>query len=78
MAFSRDRYYFRTLREELLAAKRTFEPSAFQHYLRWRIGRYPEWKVPDPEEVVAQLARVLAEDRPRRGELLQVLKEHRL
>ena len=69
----------RALVEELLAAKRLFgEPSELRCYLGWRIGLYPEWKVPHRAEVAAQFARLLAADKPRKGELLRAVKEHRL
>ena len=69
----------RALVEELLAARQIFnEPGEWQGYLQWRIGLYPAWKVPEPEQVVEQFVRLLTEDKPRKGELLQVIKEHRL
>ncbi len=64
---------------ELLAARQVFgEPAELEDYLRWRIGGYPAWKGLDSEQVAADLARVLTAERPRKGELLQVIKEHRL
>ena len=69
----------RALMEELLAAKQVFiEPAEFQQYIRWRIGLYPKWKILDTEEVVAQVLHVLTMDRPRKGELFQVIKAHHL
>ncbi len=65
--------------EELLAAKDLFDdPGHFLGYLRWRIGLYPEWKVLDSEMVAMQLHGVLSGNKPRKGELLHVIKEHRL
>ena len=69
----------RALVEELLAAKRIFAEAAdCRRYVAWRIGLYPEWKVPAPREIVAQLLLALLADRPRRGTLFQVIKERRL
>ncbi len=65
--------------EELLAAKGIFEePGELLGYLRRRLKGYPEWKVSDPEAVAARLAQILADDRPRKGELLRAITEHRL
>ena len=69
----------RALVEELLAARQILnEPGERKGYLQWRIGLYPTWKVPEPEQVVEQFVRLLTEDKPRKGELLQLNKEHRL
>jgi hypothetical protein len=65
--------------EEVLTAKRLFgQPSEQAHYVRWRVGQYPVWKVPDPEAVAAQLTEILASDRPRKGDLLRAITAHRL
>lgn len=65
--------------EELLAARDLFcAPGELSGYLRRRVGGYPEWKVPDPEELAAQLHGILSLDRPRKGELLRAITEHRL
>ncbi len=69
----------RALVEELLAARQIFNESGkWKDYLQWRIGGYPAWKVPEPEQVVEQIVRLIAEDKPRKGALLQVIKERRL
>jgi hypothetical protein len=65
--------------EEALTAKRILAPPVdLARYLRWRVGGYPTWKVPDPEAVATQLADILAADRPRKGDLLRVITAHRL
>jgi hypothetical protein len=65
--------------DELLAAKELFGgPGELSGYLRRRIGGYPQWKVPEPEAVAARLHGVLSEDKPRKGDLLGVITEHRL
>ena len=69
----------RPLLMELLAARQIFnEPGTWKGYLQWRIGLYPTWKVPDPEQMVVNFVRLLTEHKPRKGELLQVIKEHPL
>jgi hypothetical protein len=65
--------------EELLAAKALFSvPGELSSYLRRRVGGYPEWKVPDPDALAARLHGILSADRPRKGELLRAITEHRL
>ncbi len=65
--------------EELLAAKDIFGgPGELLGYLRRRVGGYPEWKVPEPEAVAERLHGILSEGKPRKGELLRVITEHRL
>jgi hypothetical protein len=65
--------------EELLAAQELFdEPEARRGYLRWRIGGYPRSKVPAPGPVIEQLAQILSRPRPRKGDLLAVIRAHRL
>ncbi len=64
---------------ELLAARQVFgELADVRRYLRWRVEGYPPWKGLDPEQVAADLARVLLSKRPRKGELLRVITAHRL
>lgn len=64
---------------ELLAAKATFRgPGQLREHLHWRIGVYPDWKVPDKTAVVAQLYELLAASRPLRGRILDVVKKARL
>ena len=64
---------------ELLAAKATFRgPGQLREYLHWRIGVYPDWKVPDKAAVEAQLYELLAASRPLRGRILDVVKKARL
>jgi len=64
---------------ELFAAKQIFiEPRQLERYLHWRIALYPEWKRFDRADVVAQLVRILAANRPRRGDLFQLIKVHAL
>ncbi len=65
--------------EELLAARDLFGgPGELSGYLRRRVGGYPEWKVPEPEALATQLSCILSGDRPRKGDLLRVITEHRL
>jgi hypothetical protein len=65
--------------EELLAARDHFgEPAALRGYLRWRIEGYPQSKVPATEPVIKQFERILSQRRPLKGELLEVIKQHRL
>jgi hypothetical protein len=69
----------RALVAELLATKRIFaEAAEVRRYVEWRIGHYPAWKIPDPQQIVAQLMPILTEDRPRKGQLFHVIKEYRL
>lgn len=64
---------------ELLAAKNLFGgPDELLGYLRWRIGLYPAWKELDSEMVAMQLHSVLSETKLRKGEVLQMIKDHRL
>ncbi len=64
---------------ELLAAKATFRgPGQLREYLHWRIGVYPDWKVPDKAAVEAQVYELLAASRPLRGRILDVVKKARL
>ena len=65
--------------EELLAARQIFDETVvWKDYVQWRIRLYPTWKVPDPDQIIDQFVRLIAEDKPRKGKLLQVIKEHRL
>lgn len=65
--------------EELLAAREHLSsPSAFREHLHWRISGYPASKVPDPEPVIAQLEQILSQPRPRKGDLLAVIRAYRL
>jgi hypothetical protein len=64
--------------KELLTAKRLHGQSELQRYIRWRVDAYPESKVPDREELVAQITGILSDVRPRKGQLLKVIKQHRL
>jgi hypothetical protein len=69
----------RALVAELLAARELFgEPTALRGYLRWRIEGYPLLKVPEPEPVIKQFEQILAQQRPRKGTLLDVVKQYRL
>ncbi len=69
----------RALLAEFLAAKRIFsEPGQLERYLHWRIGLYPESKRFDRADVLAQLVHILAAERPRKGDLFQVIKAHPL
>ena len=64
---------------ELLAAKSVFQtPLELLRYLKSRVEGYPDGKIPNPEEVVGQLERVLMQAEPRKSNLLQCLEEHRL
>jgi hypothetical protein len=64
---------------ELLAAKQLFsDADRLAGYLRWRIGGYPAWKNLDQAALVAQLSHLLAEKRPRRTALFQLIKEQSL
>ena len=61
----------RALLAELLAAKGMFgAPGQLCEFLRWRIGAYPDWKVPNKSNVVAQLFDLLQASRPLRGRIL--------
>ncbi|MCY3958464.1 MAG: hypothetical protein OXG65_09235 [Chloroflexi bacterium] len=69
----------RAILMELLAAKVMFEGTGTLHtYLTWRIGAYPDWKVPDRSSVVGELHDLLQADRPPRGRILEVVKAARL
>jgi hypothetical protein len=69
----------RALLAELLAAKQIFtEAHQLADYLRWRIRLYPKWKNLDQAAIVMQLIHLLAPNRPRRGALLQLIKDHAL
>ena len=60
---------------ELLAAKALFDgPGAPRAYLTWRIGAYPDWKVPEKPSVMGQLYDLLQAARPPRGQILEVVK----
>ena len=64
---------------ELLAAKAMFgAPDRLRAYLQWRIGAYPDWKVPDKPAVVGQLHDLLQASRPPRGRILEIVKDARL
>jgi hypothetical protein len=64
---------------ELLAAKQLFsEADQLEGYLRWRIGLYPAWKNLNQAALVTQLMQLLAEQRPRRMVLFQLIKEQSL
>ena len=64
---------------ELLAAKAMLRgPGQLREHLGWRIGVYPDWKVPDKAAVVAQLYELLAASRPLRGRILDVVMKARL
>ncbi|MGH2351465.1 MAG: hypothetical protein ACRDI2_02405 [Chloroflexota bacterium] len=63
---------------ELLAAKEVFDAQELARYVRDRIDPYPAWKVPDPDGLTADLVRLLAAPRPRRGELMRLIKVHLL
>jgi hypothetical protein len=65
--------------EEFLTAKQIHdERSALKRYLVWRVKGYPASKIPYPEEVAVQLAHILAADRPRKGDLLKLITNHRM
>jgi hypothetical protein len=69
----------RALLTEFLAAKQIFiEAHQLAGYLQWRIRLYPEWKNLDQVAIVLQLIDLLAPSQPRRGALLQLMKEHAL
>ena len=69
----------RAILMELLAAKSLFvRPDALRAYVQWRIGAYPDWKVPDKAAVVCRLHELLGASRPLRGRILEVVKEARL
>ena len=69
----------RALLGELLAAKEMFgAPGQLCEFLRWRIGAYPDWKVPDKSNVVELLHDLLQASRPLRGLILETVKEARL
>ena len=69
----------RAILMELLAAKALFAtPEHLREYLRWRIGAYPDWKVPDKPSVVGRLNDLLQASRPMRGRILEIVKEARL
>ena len=64
---------------ELLAAKAILSASgAFCDYLEWRIGAYPDWKVPDKPNVVGRLNDLLQASRPLRGQILEIVTEAKL
>ena len=64
---------------ELLAARQVYaEPAELRRYLRWRIGGYPAWKGLDTEQVATELEHALTADPLRKGEVLRVIKAHRL
>lgn len=66
----------RALLGELLAAKEMFSaPGQLCEFLRWRIGAYPDWKVPDKANVVEQLHGLLRESRLLRGRILEAVKD---
>jgi hypothetical protein len=69
----------RALLAELLAARQIFtEAPQLASYLQWRIGLYPEGKNLDRAAIVTQLIQLLASNRPRRGALFQLIKDHAL
>jgi hypothetical protein len=67
------------LSAEFLAARQIFsEARQLAGYLQWRIGLYPEWKNLDRAAIVTQLMQFLASNRPRKGALFQLIKDHAL
>jgi len=69
----------RALVEELLAAREHFGNSAaLRGFLRWRIEGYSRSKVPAPETVIEQIEQLLGQQRPQKGKLLDVIRQHRL
>ena len=69
----------RALLAELLAAKALFgAPGQLRAYLQWRIGGYPDWKVPDKQNVEKRIHNLLQAPRPLRGRILDIVKEARL
>ena len=69
----------RALLIELLAARALFgAPAHLRAYLQWRIGAYPDWKVPDKQNVEKRIHNLLQAPRPLRGRILDIVKEARL
>ena len=70
----------RALLEELLAAKQVFVggPDQLRHFLHRRISSYPDWKVPNTQDVEDDLYSRLATESPLKGNILDVIKESRL
>jgi len=69
----------RAILMELLAAKALFgTPEHLREYLQWRIGAYPDWKVPDKPGVIGRINDLLQASRPLRGRILEIAKEARL
>jgi hypothetical protein len=69
----------RALLAELLAANALLAgPGEFARYIEARVRSYSAWKVRDPDAVIAELGRLLAADRPRRGDLLRIITENRM
>lgn len=63
---------------ELLAARGSLAEEELASYLRWRIGGYPEWKLPDPPRVVEELERVLAAEPVDPKGVYGVVRRHEL
>jgi hypothetical protein len=63
---------------EFLAAKQVFDLPELRRFVRDRIRPYPAWKVRDQEALAADLVRLLAAPRPKRGELMRLITVHLL
>ena len=65
----------RALQAEFLAAKQIFpDLKQLEGYLHWRIGLYPESKRFDRVDLLAKLMLILTSERPRKGDLFQLIK----
>ena len=69
----------RALLLELLAAKRMVsQPAQLRRYVRERVNGYPQWKIPDRQDVEDRLYHLVVQETPPRGKILEVITESRM